>query len=493
MILDVPPGSPTANHFRVAVIGAGFAGLGMAIRLQQENAGPFVVFERGSEVGGTWRENHYPGCCCDVPSHVYSYSFELNPSWERGFAPQREILGYLNHCADKYGARPHIRFGHEVTGAAWDATARRWTIDTSGGHFTADVLVNAAGALSEPKDPEIPGLESFRGTKFHSAQWNHEHELAGERVAVIGTGASSIQFVPAIQPVLGTLHLFQRTPPWVIPRFDHQITRVEHALLRIPFTPALVRAVLYWALETRVVGFRKPWVMKLADRLARWHLKRQVSSPELRRKLLPGYIMGCKRILISDDYYPSLTHENVEVVTEGIDEVRERSVVTKDGTEREIDTIIFGTGFAVTKQPIAKRIRGKDGRTLDEPWATSMQAYKGTTVAGFPNFVVMTGPNTGLGHNSMVFMIESQLNYVLDCLRTMRERRAQTFEVRPEVVQRYNDELERQMEGTVWTAGQCESWYLDDTGPNTTLWPSFSYAYRRRTKQFDPEAYELTR
>jgi cation diffusion facilitator CzcD-associated flavoprotein CzcO len=479
------------QHFNVAIIGAGFAGLGMAIRLQQEGAGSFVILERAGEVGGTWRDNHYPGCCCDVPSHVYSYSFELNPKWTRGFAPQHEILDYLRHCADKYAVRPHIRFGHEVTDAAWDGNSNRWSLDTNRGRFTADVLVNAGGALSEPKDPDIPGLDSFQGKTFHSARWDHDHVLAGERVGVIGTGASAIQFVPAIQPEVAKLHLFQRTPPWVIPRFDHEITRVEHALLRIPFVPALVRGALYWLLESRVVGFRKPWMMKLADRAGRWQLKRQVPDAELRRKLTPDYVMGCKRILISDNYYPSLTEPNVEVVTDGIAEVRERSIVTTDGRERPVDTIIFGTGFAVTEQPIAKRIRGKDGRTLSEHWETSMRAYKGTTVPGFPNFAIMTGPNTGLGHNSMVFMIESQLNYVLDCLRVLRERRAHVFEVRPDAVDRYNDALQQELKDTVWTAGHCKSWYLDDTGRNTTLWPSFSWAFRQRTRRFDPDAYEL--
>jgi cation diffusion facilitator CzcD-associated flavoprotein CzcO len=476
----------------VVIIGAGFAGLGMAIRLKQEGAEDFVVLERAGEVGGTWRENHYPGCCCDVPSHVYSYSFELNPYWERGFAPQEELLRYLKHCADKYGVRPHIRFDREVTEAAWDDAERHWTIDTAAGErFTADVLVNAGGALSEPKDPDIPGLDTFEGATFHSARWNHDHDLSGERVGVIGTGASSIQFVPAIQPAVGRLSLFQRTPPWVIPRWDHKITRVEHMLLRIPGTPALVRAVLYWMLESRVWGFRNPWLMKVADRVARWHLKRQVSDPELRDKLLPDYTMGCKRILISDDYYPSLDKDNVEVVTDGIAEVKPHSIVTEDGSEHEVDTIIFGTGFAVTKPPIARRIKGKDGRSLAEHWATSMQAYKGTTVAGFPNFVMMTGPNTGLGHNSMVFMIESQLNYVMDALRVLRERGARTFEVRRDEVASYNDAIAEEMEGTVWTAGHCQSWYLDDTGRNTTLWPSFSWSYRRSTRKFDPEVYEV--
>jgi cation diffusion facilitator CzcD-associated flavoprotein CzcO len=479
------------SHYEVAVIGTGFAGLGMAIRLQQRGVEDYVVFERASEVGGTWRENHYPGCCCDVPSHVYSYSFELNPQWERGFAPQGEILEYLKNCADKYGVRPHILFNHEVTEAAWDESQRVWSIETSGGRHTARVLVNGGGALSEPKAPDIPGIQDFKGTAFHSARWNHEHDLAGERVGVIGTGASSIQFVPAIQPDVAELRLFQRTPPWVIPRWDHKITKVEHALLRIPFAPALVRSTLYWMLESRVWGFRHPWLMKVADRLGRWHLKRQVSDRELRRKLLPDYVMGCKRILISDDYYPSLDKPNVEVVTDGIAEVREHSIVTNDGTEHAVDTIIFGTGFEVTKPPIAKRIRGKDGRTLAEHWSTSMAAYKGTFVAGFPNFVMMTGPNTGLGHNSMVYMIESQLNYVIEALRTMRARGASTLEVRQEAVVEYGERLQREMEGTVWTAGHCASWYLDDTGRNTTLWPDFSYKFRRQTMAFDEASYEM--
>jgi cation diffusion facilitator CzcD-associated flavoprotein CzcO len=479
------------SHYEVAVIGTGFAGLGMAIRLQQRGVEDYVVFERASEVGGTWRENHYPGCCCDVPSHVYSYSFELNPQWERGFAPQGEILEYLKNCADKYGVRPHILFNHEVTEAAWDEGERLWSIETSGGRHTARVLVNGGGALSEPKAPDIPGIQDFKGTAFHSARWNHEHDLAGEQVGVIGTGASSIQFVPAIQPHVAELRLFQRTPPWVIPRWDHKITKVEHALLRIPFAPALVRSTLYWMLESRVWGFRHPWLMKVADRLGRWHLKRQVSDRELRRKLLPDYVMGCKRILISDDYYPSLDKPNVEVVTDGIAEVREHSIVTNDGTEHAVDTIIFGTGFEVTKPPIAKRIRGKDGRTLAEHWSTSMAAYKGTFVAGFPNFVMMTGPNTGLGHNSMVYMIESQLNYVIDALQTMRARGARTLEVRQEAVTEYGERLQQEMDGTVWTAGHCASWYLDDTGRNTTLWPGFSYKFRRQTKAFDEASYEM--
>jgi cation diffusion facilitator CzcD-associated flavoprotein CzcO len=379
-------GSAETTHTRIAIVGAGFSGLGMGIRLKQAGIHDFVVLERADDLGGTWRDNDYPGICCDVPSHVYSYSFQLNPFWTRGFAPQWEILAYLRHTAFKYAVPPHIRYHHEVLEASWDEDAQRWNIETTRGPFTADVLVCAAGPLSDPTVPDVPGLSDFEGKMFHSAQWDYEHDLSGERVGVIGTGASAIQFVPQIQPQVGQMYLFQRTPPWVIPRLDHQITWPEHWLLRwIPFAPALVRAVLYWTLESRVAGFRNPRLMKIANRVAQWHLRRQVADPGLREKLTPDYTIGCKRILISDDYYPSLTQPNVEVVTSGLNEVRKSSVVTGDGRELEVDTIIFGTGFHVTDPPIAQRVRGRGGRSLAEAWTPSMQAYLGTTVAGFPN------------------------------------------------------------------------------------------------------------
>jgi cation diffusion facilitator CzcD-associated flavoprotein CzcO len=484
-----------ATEVEFAIVGTGFAGIGAGIRLKRAGIDDFVLLERADDLGGTWRDNHYPGLCCDVPSHVYSYSFELNKHWERGFAPGTEIQDYIRHCAQKYGVTPHIRYGHEVLGATWDADSRRWRLETAAGPFTARFVISGAGALSDPSTPDLPGLDSFEGRMFHSAHWEHDHDLSGERVAVIGTGASAIQFVPQIQPQVSKLHVFQRTPPWIIPRLDHEITRPEHFLLRwIPFSEALVRAVLYWILESRVIGFRRPRVMKVAEWTARWHLKRQVpDDDELRAKLMPDYTIGCKRILISDDYYPALGQPNVEVVSSGVEEVRPRSVVGSDGSEREVDTIIWGTGFHVTDPPIAERVRGADGRTLAEHWADrGLRAYKGTTVAGFPNLFILTGPNTGLGHNSMVFMIESQLNYILDCVRQMRKRGADMIEVREEVQDRFNDRLQASFKGTVWTAGHCQSWYLDEHGRNTTLWPRFSWTFRRITRRFDPGSYLLT-
>ncbi|MBJ7608262.1 MAG: NAD(P)/FAD-dependent oxidoreductase [Candidatus Dormibacteraeota bacterium] len=481
------------EHVRVAIIGSGFSGLGMAIRLKRSGIHDFVVLERAGDLGGTWRDNDYPGCCCDIPSHVYSYSFELNPRWTRGFASQAEILEYLRGTAVKYGVLAHIRFNHEVEEAAWAEAAQCWAVRTTQGRIDAQILVSATGPLSDPSIPRIPGLEGFQGTVFHSARWRHDHDLTGERVAVIGTGASAIQFVPQIQPKVKRLHLFQRTAPWVIPRFDHRITPLEHWLLRwIPFSPAIVRSALYWALEVRVVGFKNPKLMSGAERVARWHLRRQVANPVLRRALTPDYTLGCKRILVSDDYYPALVQANVDLVTDAVKEVRSRSVVTANGTELEIDSIILGTGFKVADSPIAGRIRGRGGRTLAEAWKPSMQAYLGMSVAGFPNLFTMIGPNTGLGHNSMVFMIESQLNYIMGCLETMSARGSGTIEVRQQAQSAFNSEIEAAMKGTVWTAGHCHSWYLDSTGRNSTLWPGWSFRFRARTRRFEPVKYVVS-
>jgi cation diffusion facilitator CzcD-associated flavoprotein CzcO len=482
------------THHRVAIIGTGFSGLGMAIRLKREGEHDFVLLERAGEVGGTWYANTYPGCRCDVPSHLYSFSFAPNPNWSSTFSPQPEILEYLLDCTERFGLRPHVRFHTEVTGADWDDELQQWRIETSQGELTADVLVSGQGGLSEPAVPSLPGLESFEGTTFHSARWNHEHELEGERVAVIGTGASAIQFVPEIQPRVGRLHVFQRTAPWVMPRPDRRLSSTEHSLYRrLPAAQLAMRAAIYWARESFVMMFRHPRFGRFVERIALKHLHEQVKDPVLRRKLRPSFAIGCKRILPSDEWYPALVQPNVEVVTEPIREVRPHSIVTSDGTEREVDTIVFGTGFHVTDIAIADRIRGRSGRSLSEAWGGSPQAYLGTTVAGFPNLFLLTGPNTGLGHSSIVFMIESQISYVADALSAMRRRDAAAIEVRQDVQSAYNAELSRMTEGTVWVTGGCSSYYIDRNGHNSTLWPTFTWPYRRRTRRFDEAAYSLLR
>jgi cation diffusion facilitator CzcD-associated flavoprotein CzcO len=478
------------EHHRVAIIGTGFAGLGMAIRLKQAGIEDFVVLERADDVGGTWRDNTYPGCQCDVPSHLYSFSFAPNPEWSRTFSRQEEIWDYLRECAERFGINPHVRFDHEVLEAAWDDESSRWCLQTPHGELTADVVVSGTGALSEPSIPSVPGLEDFEGAAFHSARWDHDFDLEGKRVAVVGTGASAIQFVPRIQPEVESLHLFQRTPPWVLPHSDRPITdRERGAFRRLPLLQRLTRSAIYWARETFVLNFVNQRVAKLPERIGRRHLRRQVPDPELRRKLTPSYTFGCKRALISNDYYPALAEPNVEVVTDGIAEVRPHSIVGADGTEREVDAIIFGTGFRVHDMPVIERVRGRDGLTLAERWRDSMQAYVGTTIAGFPNFFMLLGPNTGLGHTSVVVMVEAQIAYVLDALHAMDQRGWQSIEVREDALLAYNQRIQEGLRGTVWNDGGCASWYLDGSGRNSTLWPSFTWRFRDRTRRFDPAPY----
>lgn len=483
----------TVEHHRVAIVGSGFAGLGAAIRLKQEGIEDFVVLERGEDVVGTWNFNTYPGCQCDIPSHLYSFSFALNPDWSRTYSKQPEIWEYLRRTSREHGIDPHVRLRCEVTAARWDERSELWRIQTTDGELTAEILVAGAGPLSEPKVPQIEGLESFEGAVFHSAQWNHEHRLDGERVAVIGTGASSIQFVPHIQPRVSRLHLFQRTPPWIVPHRDRRTSRFERALYRA-FPPAqrLVRALVYWSRELFVLRLMHPREGSLPERVALRHLHAQVSDPGLRAKLTPDYRIGCKRVLISNDYYPSLTQPNVEVVTEGIRAIGPRGIVTADGVEREVDTIVLGTGFHVTDMPVAEWIHGRDGRTLADEWQGSPQAYLGTSVAGFPNLFMLVGPNTGLGHNSIVFMIESQLNHLIDCLRFIDARGLNVVEVRENVERTFNEQLQRELEGSVWTSGGCMSWYIDENGRNATVWPGFTWRYRQRLRHFRPADYRLS-
>jgi cation diffusion facilitator CzcD-associated flavoprotein CzcO len=478
-------------HHHVIIIGTGFAGLGMAIKLRQHGMTDFVVLERAADVGGTWRDNCYPGCACDVPSRLYSFSFELNPSWSRNFSGQQEIWDYLRHCTDSYGVRPHIRFHHEVLAAAWDHPQRRWRISTNRGELSCDVLITGTGALSEPNIPSIPGLDSFRGTTFHSARWNCDYDLHDRRVAVVGTGASAIQFVPQIAPEVASLTLFQRTPAWIVPRREREFGRIEQKLYRaLPAVQRLVRAGVYCGREALVPGFAvNPRLLKIVELAARAHLRRQVADPQLRAKLTPDYTIGCKRILISNDYLPALTRPNVDVVTSGIARVGADWAQASDGTRREVDTIIFGTGFHVSDMPMASWIHGRAGRTLAEVWSGGPQAHRGTTVAGFPNLFIVVGPNTGLGHTSLIYMIESQVAYIIDALRHLERTGAPAVEVRPEAQLAYNEAVQRRMAHTVWTRGGCESWYLDAHGHNTTLWPTFTWRFRRATRRFQPAEY----
>ncbi len=483
----------TSEHHRVVIVGTGFAGLGSAIRLKRRGEHDFVLLERAERLGGTWRDNSYPGCACDVPSHLYSFSFALNPDWTHLCSPREEIQGYLERVAGAYDVPPHIRFGHEMLEAAWSERRGLWEIHTSAGDLTAEILISGMGGLSEPALPRLEGLDSFQGATFHSARWNHEHSLAGERVAVIGTGASAVQFIPEIQPEVGELQVYQRTAPWIVPRRNAKINaRLRRLFQRFPPAMKLLRGALYCGAELLVLGLAKePRLMRILELVAERNLARQVPDPALRAKLKPSYRLGCKRILFTDQYLPALTKANVEVVNSPIREVRPHSIITADGVEHAVDTIIFGTGFHVTDQPLVDRVRGRDGRLLAEHWQGAMAAFNGTTIAGFPNLFVLLGPYTGLGHTSVVIMIEAQIEYVMKALYAIDAHGGDALDVRPQAQAAFVAEMNRMAQGTVWTAGGCQSWYLDAHGNASTIWPDFTFRFRARTKRFDTADYEL--
>jgi cation diffusion facilitator CzcD-associated flavoprotein CzcO len=483
--------SALPSNVDVAVVGAGFSGLGAAIKLKKAGR-DFVVLERGDDVGGTWRDNTYPGCRCDVPSHLYSFSFAPNPDWSASFSPQPEIQEYLRRTAREFGLVPSIHLGTEVREARWDGDARRWRLRTSRGDLTARVLVAGAGPLSEPRLPDIPGVDRFEGTAFHSAAWRHDHDLAGEHVAVVGTGASAVQLVPHVQRRAAHLTVFQRTPAWVMPRRDRRIGRAERALYRrAPAVQRFLRSSIYWGRESWILGFAvRPDLMRVAERMALRHLQKQVPDAKLRAQLTPRYRLGCKRVVLENDFYPALQRPNAALVTDPIVEILPRGIMTAapDGTRTEhpVDTIVFATGFHVTDPPIAEGVFDGAGRSLAERWRESgMSALHGTTVAGFPNLFLLVGPNTGLGHTSIVLMIEAQVAYLLDALRRMDATRIDAIEPRPEVQEAHNARLQRRLARTVWNAGGCASWYLDERGRNTTLWPTFTFTFRRRLRRCD--------
>ncbi|WP_300010494.1 NAD(P)/FAD-dependent oxidoreductase [Pseudonocardia sp.] len=476
----------------VAIVGSGFAGLGAAARLAGAGRDSFVVLEKGDSVGGTWRDNTYPGCACDVQSHLYSFSFAPNPDWTRTFARQPEIRAYLESITDRYGLRERIRFGREITGLEWDGT--RWTVTSADGDVVhARAVVWGTGPLHLPSLPDIAGLDEFTGTVFHSSRWDHDHDLRGRRVAVIGTGASSIQFVPQIQPEVASLTLFQRTAPWVLPKPDREIPGALRALYRlVPAVQKLQRALIYGRNEMLVGGFLNPARMKVVEGFARAYLDRKFADrPDLKAKVTPDFTIGCKRILMSNDYYSALKRDNVDVVTEKVVRVTETGVVTADGISHEVDTIIFGTGFRVGEGMGEVTVTGRDGVKLHDVWADGPEALLGTTVAGFPNLFLMIGPNTGLGHSSMVYMIESQTSFILDALRLLDTSGARALDTRRDRQDAFNADVQKRLEGSVWTSGGCQSWYLDENGRNRTLWPGYTFDYRRRTRAVNPADHEL--
>lgn len=485
--LQPPEGGASLASHAVVIVGSGFAGLCMAIKLKQAGIDDFVILERGGDVGGTWRDNHYPGAACDIPSVLYSLSFEPNPNWSRKYPTQPELLEYQRHCARKYGLLPHLHLNAEVVHCRYDEATASWTVHTRDGRrYRGSVLVSGMGGLSNPAYPDIPGLDGFCGPAFHSAAWDHTVDLRGKRVAVIGSGASAIQFVPRIAPLVARLDYYQRTPPWVLPKDDRRMKPWERRLFRtVPLAQKLWRWGTYWLLEGRVLAFtRAPALMKGVEWIVQRQMRKHIADPELRRRLTPNYRAGCKRILLANDYYPALARPNVDVITAGIREITPTGITTCDGRHREVDVIIYGTGFKVQElAPPGLYVNGR-GEDLADRWRDAPEAFLGTTVPGYPNLFFIVGPNTGLGHNSMIYIIESQVRYILDAIRSMRRRRLREVDVRPEVARRYNDRLQRMLEGTVWTSGGCKSWYLNAQGRNTTLWPSFTFRFRQQLRRF---------
>ncbi|MCB9032771.1 MAG: NAD(P)/FAD-dependent oxidoreductase [Chitinophagales bacterium] len=479
----------------ILIIGTGFGGICMGIKLKEANNNNFIMLERDPELGGTWYANTYPGAECDVHSHLYQYSFEPNPNWKKMFGTQEEILEYTNHCVDKYNLRPNVHLSAEVNHAQYNEEDGTWTLKTKQGKtYHANKVIIAGGGLSRIAFPDIKGINSFKGEKFHSAQWNHDYDYSNKRVAIIGSGASAIQIVPAIAKKVKSLSVFQRTPSWVIPKPDREISTVEKTLFKyLPITQQLYRNALFVRNELFATGFViDQRVMKLVQPQVEKYIKKVVKDKSLQEKVTPNYTLGCKRILLSNDYYPALNRDNVEVVTEGIDAITSKGIKTKDGKQHEFDLIVFATGFKASEDVAPFPIIGKNGNNLKEIWdEKGAEAYLGVSIAGFPNAFMVIGPNTGLGHSSMILMIEHSVHYIIEALKTYNNKKVKSIDVKQKVQDDYNAAIQKRLNKAVWSQGGCASWYKTKDGKNTTLWPGFTFEFRARTLFFDSSKYNV--
>ncbi|MAE96979.1 MAG: 4-hydroxyacetophenone monooxygenase [Deltaproteobacteria bacterium] len=488
--------TPTPTDFPIAIIGAGFAGIGTAIKLKKAGIESFTIFERASEVGGTWRDNTYPGAACDVPSHAYSLSFEQISTWSRRFAPSEEIQDYLLAITEKWNLRKHMRFDTEIVDARFDEETGCWTLTTEADEqFTARVVVSCVGGLVDPALPDIKGIQSFTGEVFHTARWNHDYDLAGRRVAVIGTGASAVQVVPSIAGEVAQLDVYQRTPAWVVPKRDRVYSEgFKRLLARFPILLRASRFIKYWASELfgPMIFLDNERLSSIGEKLSMAHLRAQVQDPELREKLKPDFQFGCKRMLISDDYWASFERPNVELVTDPIEEIKSAGIETSDGTVREVDAMVLATGFALGLASAPFPITGLGGRKLDDVWKDGAVAYKGMNVAGFPNWFILMGPNTGPGHTSVLVYTEAQIAHTLAAIQKLRKEEIRYLDVRQKVQDRYNERLQARMKHMVWSSG-CASWYLSEDGSNHSLYPGFAAEYVLRARPFRVGDYEVVR
>jgi len=473
----------------VIILGGGFAGLGAAIKLREAGIHDFLLLEKADELGGVWRENTYPGCACDVPSALYSYSFAPNPAWSRVFAGQAEIKNYLQSTAEKAGVLPHVRFQHEAQRAGWSDADDCWIIQTNQGEFRSRFAIMACGPMHEPVLPIVPGLESFSGDIFHSSRWRHDIDLRGKRVAVIGTGASAIQFVPKIQPLVSQLSVFQRTPHWVLPKMDQTLPPLVQRLFKhLPLAQLSVRGAIFGIFETLNGGMQNVAAMKQFQRLALFNLRRTVKDPELRNRLTPNYVLGCKRILQSNDWYPALVKANVNVISSALAEVRGKTLIAADGSSRDVDIIILGTGFEVAEPPIAKRVFNRHGVSMAEVWQGSPKGYMGTMVEDCPNGFLMFGPNIAVS-SSAFLIIEAQLAYIMDAIRKARAKGITRIETDPIRLAEYNDRVQAALKDSVWNRGGCSSYFIDRNGRNSTAWPWSTLEMRRQLSQFNLDEY----
>ena len=484
--------SPT--DFPIAIIGAGFAGIGTAIQLRKAGIDSFTIFERAGEIGGTWRDNTYPGAACDVPSHAYSLSFEQIPTWSRRFAPSSEIQDYLLGITDKWKLREQMRMNTEIVDARFDEDAGSWTLTTREQEtFTARVVVSCVGGLVDPAMPDIKGMQSYSGEFFHTARWNHGYDLTGRRVAVIGTGASAVQVVPEVAREVEHLDVYQRTPAWVVPKRDKVYSeRYKRLLARFPILLRASRFAIYWLSELMgpIIFLDNERLAKIGEKGSLAHLKAQVKDPELREKLTPSFQFGCKRMLISDEYGACFERPNVELITDPIEEIKSNGIATRDGSFREVDAIIVATGFALGLASAPFPITGKAGRKLDEAWQDGAVAYKGMNVAGFPNWFILMGPNTGPGHTSVLVYTEAQIAHTVAAIKKLEKERLRYVDVRQDVQDRYNERLQSRMKHMVWSTG-CNSWYLSSDGSNHSLYPGFAAEYVLRARPFRARDYEI--
>jgi cation diffusion facilitator CzcD-associated flavoprotein CzcO len=477
----------------IAVVGGGFGGVGAIVMLARAGYGDVTVFEKGERVGGVWHNNTYPGAACDVPSHLYEFSFAPNPRWSRRFAPQAEIQAYLEDVARRHGVLDRIRTGTEVSAARWEEQRDRWVLDTSAGTHEADILITACGQLSVPKVPPIPGLGSFAGPAFHTAEWRHDVDLTDKRVAVVGAGCSAIQVAPAIQPIVEHLDVYQRSPGWTIPKMDYAYKeRTKRLFERFPVLQRLDRAAIFAFMEVGAAGMtRHRWMMVPFRALGRRQIKKAIKDPELRRKVTPSDEVGCKRIMLTDEWYPALAKPNVELVTDRIAEVTSGGIRTADGVERAADVLVLATGFQSHGFVAPMEIVGAGGKALSEEWSEVARAYLGMSVPGFPNMFLLYGPNTNGGTGSVIYTIEAGMGHVLSALDQMRRRAASRIELRRQKAEQFDRELRDALRNTVWHSG-CTSWYVDENGNDPSQWPWLWSAYRHRTAQLEPDAYELT-